>query len=214
MPSLLGGTIVTGAAIKGSVSHKSGVKSRGQGADNLLQGRATQLVRRGEPGTGDDDFPDDPPHPNKLDQVETAFNDAIELTSYVLSNIDGDNTIFPHYFDTADREEITRIFRSINNGDNGNDMLSDIHVQTTDSNNQCDGRTLSYLKNGASTDTDPPYIVLCPTAFNKKAVTELNGADPSTDNRYATCEDMGDHVSYVSFSIAWDLATPSGCRVL
>ena len=94
MPSLLGGTIVTGAAIKGSVSHKSGVKSRGQGADNLLQGRATQLVRRGEPGTGDDDFPDDPPHPNKLDQVETAFNDAIELTSYVLSNIDGDNTIF------------------------------------------------------------------------------------------------------------------------
>ena len=62
-----------------------------------------------------------------------------------------------------------------------------------------DGRTLLYLKNGASTHTDPPYIVLSPTAFNKQAVTELNGADLSTDNRYATCEAMGDHVSYVIF---------------
>ena len=160
------------------------------------------LARRGEPSTGDDDFPDTEPHPNRLDQVETAFNDAIELTSYVKMAIASDTDIFPHYFNEEDRAEVTRIFTAINNNDKGNDLLNNIHVQTNDANNLCDGRTLSYLKNGETGATESPYLVLCPNAFNKKAVTELNGADPQDpafDKYYATCDDLGDNVSYVRF---------------
>lgn len=80
-------------------------------------------------------------------------------------------------------------------------MLSNIHVQRNDANNGCDGRTLSYLKNGETGATEAPYLVLCPNAFNKKAVTELKGADPQDsafDKYYAHCDDLGDFVSFVS----------------
>jgi hypothetical protein len=159
-----------------------------------------RLARRGEPETGDD-LPDTDTHPNQLDKVETAFNDAIELTSYVKMFIADDTEIFLHYFDEGDRAEITRIFTSINNNDQGNDMLSNILVESTDVNGECGGGTLSYLKNGETGAAESPYIVLCPNAFNKKAVTELNGADPSTPEGtafYTTCDELGSTVSFVS----------------
>lgn len=160
------------------------------------------LVRRGEPTTGED-FPDTEPHPNQLDQVETAFKDAMELTAYVNMFIETDNDIFPHYFDTNDRAEVQRIFASINNNGMGNDMLSNIMVQTTDpSGNACTGGTLAYSRN---LDSDQAYIVLCPNAFNKKAVTSLNGKTPQDAdglNYYAACKadggEIDQNVSYVS----------------
>ncbi|KAF2691236.1 hypothetical protein K458DRAFT_399136 [Lentithecium fluviatile CBS 122367] len=57
----------------------------------------TKHSKRGEPDTGAD-LPDVTPHPNELDKVETAFKDAIELTSYVIRFIDTDHDIFPLYF--------------------------------------------------------------------------------------------------------------------
>ncbi|KAI1180322.1 hypothetical protein F4777DRAFT_310827 [Nemania sp. FL0916] len=173
--------------------------------------KTTSAHRRGEPQTGDD-LPDTDPSPSNLDKVETAFQDAIELTSYVLLFIDTDNDVFPHYFDPNDRAEIKRIFSLINNGDQGADMLGNILVQTTDSNGLCDGRTLSYLNNGESGAADPPYIVLCPEAFNKKAVTALNGKspqDPDANDYYAGCtEDGGEidqNVSYVMNTLGMTL---------
>ncbi|XXG94978.1 hypothetical protein Hte_001238 [Hypoxylon texense] len=159
------GAVVSGAAL-------GGLKAPSE--PSLI--RHSSLTSRGEPGTGDDDFPDTTSHPNNLDKVETAFRDAIQLTSYVLRNIATDTDIFPHYFNEEDRDEITRIFQVINNGDKGADRLTDIHVQTTDSNAGCSGRTLAYLKNGEKSAKDKPYLVLCPTAFRKKAVSELKGA--------------------------------------
>jgi hypothetical protein len=179
-----------------SVSQGAILDERGTSPTN-----PTTLSRRGEPDTGGD-LPDTEPHPNNLDQVETAFKDAIELTAYEKTFIDTDNDIFPHYFDPADRAEVTRIFTSINNNDQGSDMLSDIMVQSTDSNNLCTGQTIAYMKNGEKSATDKPYIVLCPTAFKKKAVTTLNGKTPQDSdvhNWYAACkQDGGDIDDYVS----------------
>ncbi|KAI0528437.1 hypothetical protein GGR58DRAFT_526646 [Xylaria digitata] len=187
------------------------VKSALQSRRGVPSFEPTKLYRRGEPETGDD-LPDDPPHPNQLDKVETAFKDAIELTSYVLLFIDTDNDIFPHYFNPDDRAEIKRIFSTLNNGDNGNDMLGDILVQTTDSNNLCGGSTLSYLKNGEAGATETPYIVLCPNAFKKKAVTALNGKspqDPDGPDYYAACaQDGGEidqNVSYLMNTLGMTL---------
>lgn len=176
-----------------------------------IRGRAPavgsqRLTRRGEPTTGDDDFPDTEPHPNHLDQVETAFNDTIELTSYVKRAIDSDTDIFPHYFNEEDRDEVKRIFTLINNDDKGNDTLKEIHVQTNDQAGLCNGNTLAYFQNGEKDATKPPFLVLCPNAFNKKAVTELKGADPQDpafDRYYAVCDDLGDFVSFVSFQTCY-----------
>ena len=167
------------------------------------------LSKRAEPTTGDD-LPDTGNHPNKLDQVETAFNDALELASYVNMFIDTDTTIFPNYFNEGDRPGVKNVFTAIlgtgdPNAPSGNDLLGKLHVQTTDTNNLCDGRTLAYT-NGH--DTDNPYIVLCPTAFNKKAVTSLNGADNPADNPddakwYVDCDELNanGHVSYLMNSL-------------
>jgi hypothetical protein len=162
---------------------------------------APSLVRRGEPTTGDD-LPDTEPHPNQLDQVEAAFNDAMEHTAYVNMFIATDNDIFPHYFDTNDRAEVQRIFASIYNNEMGNDMLRNIMIQTSDTDARCNDETLAYSNGYNSNDA---YIVLCPKAFNKKAVTSLNGKTPQDadgPNYYAACkEDGGDidqNVSYVS----------------
>ncbi|RYC64473.1 hypothetical protein CHU98_g1765 [Xylaria longipes] len=187
------------------------VRSELQSRRGLPTVELTKLYRRGEPDTGDD-LPDDPDHPNKLDQVETAFKDAIELASYVLDFIDTDNDVLPHYFDPGDRAEIKRIFSTVSNGGKGNDMLSDLLVQTTDSNNECGGSTLSYLKNGEKDAEDTPYIVLCPNAFKKKAVTELKGKDPQADDAhkyYAACKQDGgeidDHVTYLMNTLGMTL---------
>lgn len=167
------------------------------------------LSKRAEPTTGDD-LPDTDNHPNQLDQVETAFNDALELASYVNNSIDTDTTIFPNYFDEGDRAGVKNVFIAIlGTGDPqapvGNDLLGNLHVQTTDTNNLCGGPTLAYT-NGH--DTDSPYIVLCPNAFKKKAVTALNGADNPADNPadaawYISCEELAanGHVSYLMNSL-------------
>ncbi|KAI0973366.1 hypothetical protein F4678DRAFT_459498 [Xylaria arbuscula] len=196
-----------GSATQSSRDIRSSLQSR-RGVPHVGN---TKLYRRGEPETGDD-LPDVDPHPNQLDKVETAFKDAIELTSYVLTLIDTDNDILPHYFDPNDRDEIKRIFSTINNGDNGNDMLGDILVQTTDANNLCTGSTLSYLKNGESDATETPYIVLCPIAFKKKAVTALNGKDtqdPDAPDYYAACKEDGgeidQNVSYLMNTLGMTL---------
>jgi hypothetical protein len=170
------------------------------------------LSKRTEPTTGDD-LPDTPNHPNQLDQVETAFNDALELASYVLMSIDTDTTIFPHYFNEGDRAGVKNVFAAIlgttsipESPTTGNALLGNLHVQTTDTNNLCgEGNTLAYT-NGH--DTGNPYIVLCPNAFNKKAVTALKGADNPADNPddakwYISCEELqaNGHVSYLMNSL-------------
>ncbi|KAL8668772.1 MAG: hypothetical protein Q9168_006608 [Polycauliona sp. 1 TL-2023] len=165
------------------------------------------LLKRAEPGTGDDDFPDTEPHPNKLDQVETAFNDAFELAAYVLNSIDDDIDIFPHYFNGGDRAGVKNVFLKIfgtteipENPSTGNDLLAKIHVQRKDTEDLCkNGRTLAYMHDG---ETDNPTIILCDNAFKKKAVTALKGADPQKDEDkkwYASCDPLKDngHVSYL-----------------
>lgn len=166
------------------------------------------LSRRsgGEPSTGDDDFPDTDPHPNPLDQVETAFNDAFELAAYVLNSIDDDADIFPHYFNGGDRAGVKNVFLAIfgtttipEDPSTGNELLSKIHIQRKDTEGQCSNpRTLGYMHDG---QTEDPTIVLCDTAFKKKAVTALKGADPQTDDGkkwYLTCDPLKEngHVNY------------------
>ncbi|KAF2727136.1 hypothetical protein EJ04DRAFT_557572 [Polyplosphaeria fusca] len=172
-----------------------------------------KLLKRGEPETGDD-LPDSDDHPNQLDKVETAFNDALELTSYALTKIDGDTDIFPHYFDDGDRAEIKRIFETINKNDageadKGSDYLSKILVQTTDRDGKCDSSTLAY---SGDYNTDKPFIVLCPNAFKKKAVTALKGKESEDSDAldfYMACSidggQIGDHVSWTMNSLGMTL---------
>ncbi|KAK4675965.1 hypothetical protein QC764_507865 [Podospora pseudoanserina] len=158
------------------------------------------LSKRAEPNTGEDFPEDEEPVPNRLNKVETAFKDAIELTSAVLSFIETDETIYPHYFDPADREEITRIFRDLNNDGEGHDMLGNFLVQTTDLDNACGDRGLAY---SGDYNTEQPFIVVCPRAFNKKAIGDLEGKDRGDEDArdfYAACaEDGGDIADNVSF---------------
>lgn len=156
------------------------------------------FIRRGEPNTGDD-FPDTDSHPNELDQVETAFADALELASFVKTYIDEDDEVFGHYFNLDDKAEVKRIFTDLYNGGKGHDKLSNIFVQKKDNRGSCSGgRTLAYMED---TNTDKPFIVLCPPAFKKKAVEALKGSDDDRNKWQAGCkEDGGDidtHVSYV-----------------
>lgn len=169
------------------------------------------LSKRTQPNTGAD-LPDTDTHPNQLDQVETAFNDALEMAAYVLQNIDTDTTIFPHYFDEGDRAGVKNVFAAIlgtttipQNPTTGNALLGNILVQTTDQDGGCDGKTLAYM---GDHNTDNPFIVLCPSAFNKKAVTILKGAPDPSDNpddaaHYIQCEelDANGHVSYLMNSL-------------
>ncbi|KAI1737665.1 hypothetical protein F4680DRAFT_450630 [Xylaria scruposa] len=85
-------------------------------------------------------------------------------------------------------------------------MLGDILVQTTDSveireadsNDERDGSTLSHLTNGEKDATERPYIILCPNAFNKKAVEELKGKSPQHDDAfkyYAPCKQDGGEIA-------------------
>ncbi|KAI9809560.1 MAG: hypothetical protein M1827_006795 [Pycnora praestabilis] len=171
------------------------------------------LSKRTEPTTGDDDFPDTDPHPNHLDQVETAFNDALELASYAINAIDSDTTIFPNYFNPGDKAGVKNVYVAIlgtttipENPTTGNALLANLHIQTNDANGLCDGRTLSYTNDQSATE---PYIVLCPNAFKKKAVTILKGAPDPEDNpadaaHYITCLDLqasGGHVTYLMNSL-------------
>ncbi|KAK4693733.1 hypothetical protein P7C71_g3720, partial [Lecanoromycetidae sp. Uapishka_2] len=170
------------------------------------------LLKRTFPDTGVD-FPDTEPHPNPLDQVETAFNDAAELASYVLTSIDTDTTIYPHYFNEADRAGVKSVYTSIlgttaipQNPSTGNDLLGNILVQRNDVENQCGNpRTLAYM---ADHNTQKPFIILCPNAFKKKAVTAMNGAEDPEDNPndakwYILCDDLNinGHVSYLMNSL-------------
>jgi hypothetical protein len=71
---------------------------------------------RAEPNTGDDDLnPDEEPHPNKLDKVERAFNDAFELAAYATTVIDDPNrqNIFTKYFNEEDRANVRKVFATI-----------------------------------------------------------------------------------------------------
>ncbi|KAL8899562.1 MAG: hypothetical protein Q9207_006134 [Kuettlingeria erythrocarpa] len=168
----------------------------------------------GEPGTGDDDFPDLEPHPNDLDKVEGAFHDAAELASYAINTLNkDDNTIFLHYFNEGDKDNVKTVFETIlgtttipEDPSTGNDLLSKIHVQKKDTNNECGGRTLAYMKNVE--DDGTAYIVLCPPAFNKKGVTAINGAENPADNEedakfYIHCDTLNanGHVSYLMSSL-------------
>ena len=168
----------------------------------------SMLSKRAEPNTGVD-LPDTPNHPNQLDQVETAFNDAFELAAYVLQNIDTDTTIFPNYFDESDRAGVKNVFVAILGVTGppegpiiGNDLLGNILVQTTDQEQHCGGEdgTLAYM---GLEDTENPFIVLCPNAFKKKAVTALKGTDEGDSNWYVSCDDLvnNGHVSYLMNSL-------------
>ena len=169
------------------------------------------LEKRTFPDTGDD-LPDTPNHPNFLDQTETAFSDAAELAAYAITNIDGDTTIFPHYFNEGDRANVKRVYVAIlgqttfpQNPETGNALLGNIMVQTTDAQNECSERTLAYM---GDSETQNPFIVLCPNAFKKKAVTLLKGApDPATNpdsaKWYVQCPELAanGHVSYLMNSL-------------
>ncbi|KAL8678018.1 MAG: hypothetical protein Q9186_005587 [Xanthomendoza sp. 1 TL-2023] len=165
------------------------------------------LDERAEPETGEC-LPDTPKHPNQLDKVETAFSDALLLASVAHDYIDGDDTIFPNYFNEADRENVKRVYATIlgpvtepGASPVGNDLLGLMLVQVTDTNKDCKNGALAYTN-----DEDPnePYIVLCPNAFNKKAISSLKGAESPDENRfhaaqYVRCETLeanGGRVSY------------------
>ena len=175
------------------------------------------LSKRAEPNTGVD-LPDTPNHPNQLDQVETAFNDAFELAAYVLQGIDTDTTIFPNYFDESDRAGVKNVFVAIlgmtgpPEGPNiGNDLLGNILVQTTDINGDCnEPRTLAVTGNAGS---ENPFIVLCPNAFKKKAVTILKGTDEGDSSNYITCDALvnNGHVSYLMNSLGATLLHEYTC---
>ena len=177
----------------------------------------SMLSKRAEPNTGVD-LPDLPNHPNQLDPVETAFNDAFELASYVVSNIDTDTTIFPKYFDNSDKAGVKNVFVAILGITGppegpivGNQLLGNIDVQTTDVEGLCsDGNTLAYM---ADQSTEKPIIVLCPNAFKKKAVTILKGAAASDTNWYITCDDLvnNGHVSYLMNSLGATLLHEYTC---
>jgi hypothetical protein len=174
---------------------------------------------RAEPNTGDEDLdPDEEPHPNKLDKVERAFNDAFELAAYATTVIDDPNrqNIFTKYFNEGDRANVRKVFSTIWTqptdtnapaADGGSSFLGEIMVQQTDSRNLCgDPRLIAYLdQNNAPNDV---AIVLCPRAFNKKGVTAINGQDPQGDgkeNHYLTCEAIGDNVSFKMNSLGMTL---------
>ncbi|KAF1352619.1 hypothetical protein BDV97DRAFT_271295, partial [Delphinella strobiligena] len=147
------------------------------------------LYRRGEPQTPDTEYPDTEPHPNHLDQLEAAIQDAFELCDYVLTSsvgIDSDSPIFTKYFNEGDRAGVKSIFQTIQPSTGiGNNLLDNIFLQNEDPDGKCDDRTLaaSYLEG------DDPFIVTCPSLFDKKAVTSLNGAD-ATDEPYITCDEL------------------------
>ena len=106
--------------------------------------------------------------------------------------------MFPHYFDEGNRAGVKNVFAALlgttsipETPTTGNALLGNLHVQTTDTNNLCGGNTLAYT---SGHDTDRLYIVLCPNAFNKKAVTVLNGADdpanhPADAAWYISCDE-------------------------
>ena len=170
------------------------------------------LSKRAEPSTGDD-LPDIEPHPNALDKVEGGFRDAIELASYVLTELaKDDNTMLKHYFNEGDKDKVKSVFQTLigptntpENPDTGNDKLGDIFVQTQDPNDRCTKGTLAFMEDF---ETNKPFIVLCPNAFNKKGVTSINGADDIIDNPdnmkyYIDCNDLAinGHVSYLMNSL-------------
>ena len=167
------------------------------------------LSKRAEPNTGDD-LPDTDTHPNQLDQVETAFADALLLAQHAHDNIDNDDTIFSNYFDEGDRAGVKNVFGAIIGSPSlllhhydGSDLLGNILVQTTDTENSCSEQTLAYTNDGK---TDHPYIVLCPNAFKKKAITDLNGADHEDADgagHYIDCDTLkaNGHVSYLMNSL-------------
>lgn len=173
-----------------------------QSTDAALRTRNI-LSKRGEPTTGDD-LPDTEPHPNQLDQVETAFADAILLAQHAYENIDDDNTIFPNYFGLRSRNGVKKVFGAIIGSSSllgnydGSELLGNIHVQTTDSSDLCSTGTLAYT----TTDTVGQHIVLCPDAFKKKAIGKLNGADPTKPgdaSHFIDCNTLkaNGHVSYL-----------------
>tara|TARA_R110002003_G_scaffold9_14_gene485 strand:+ start:29296 stop:29949 length:654 start_codon:yes stop_codon:yes gene_type:complete len=174
---------------------------------------------RAEPTTGDADLnPDEEPHPNKLDKVERAFNDAFELAGYATTVIDDPNrqNIFTKYFNEEDRANVRKVFATIWTqpedpnapaADGGSPFLEEIMVQQTDSRNLCgDARLIAYLdQNSAPNDV---ALVLCPRAFNKKGVTVINGQDPQdpgSENHYLNCEAIGDNVSFRMNSLGMTL---------
>ena len=171
------------------------------------------LAKRADPDTGDD-LPDTQPHPNNLDKVEAGFNDAIELASYALTNLAGnDNTILKHYFRDGDKDRVKNVFQTVIGTKNtpaqpgtGNDKLGNIFVQTQDPKKRCkNGRTLAFMEDF---NTDKPFIVLCPNAFKKKGVTAIKGAEnpatnPDDAKFYISCDklDANGHVSYLMNSL-------------
>lgn len=171
------------------------------------------LAKRAEPNTGDD-FPDTEPHPNNLDKVEAAFNDAIELAYYALNDLaTKDNTILKHYFNEGDKDKVKNVFQTLigtthipENPATGNDKLGHIFVQTKDPKGRCKGgRTLAFMEDF---NTDKPFIVLCPNAFKKKGVTVIKGAEQPANNPndakfYISCDELkaNGHVSYLMNSL-------------
>lgn len=151
---------------------------------------SSYLAERGEPQTPETEYPDTDPHPNHLDQLETAIQDAFELCSYVLTDaaygIDTDSPIFNKYFDEGDRAGVKSVFQTISpSAGVGNDLLDNVLLQNEDPDGKCDDRTLaaSYL------ERSDPFIVTCPSLFNKKAVTSLKGAE-NTDDYNIICDEL------------------------
>ncbi|KAK4173890.1 hypothetical protein QBC36DRAFT_348385 [Triangularia setosa] len=149
------------------------------------------LSKRAEPNTGDDFPEDEEPVPNRLNKIEIAFRDAIELTLAVLPFIETDETIYPTYFDPGNH---------LNNNGEAYDMLRNLLVQTTDVDNACGDHGLAY---SGDYNTEQPFIVVCPRAINKKAIDDLEGkgrGDEDARDFYAACiEDGGDIADNVSF---------------
>ncbi|KAL9579089.1 MAG: hypothetical protein Q9212_005311 [Teloschistes hypoglaucus] len=151
-----------------------------------------QEMERGLPSISLEDIDDSTPHPNQHDQVETAIVDALQLALVTLELIDNDRDVYPHYFARSDREKVKEVFRRVAGPcSTGNVLLSNIHIQTTDTNPPgCDEWILARI---VKRDGHSPVIILCgPQVWRKKAFTVLPGAGFAENNpaRYLDCQQV------------------------
>ncbi|KAL8685906.1 MAG: hypothetical protein Q9218_007476 [Villophora microphyllina] len=153
-------------------------------------------MSRSLPTLNHPDIDDSGPHPNRFDQVEAAIYDALQLVLVTLELIDKDSVVYPHYFARRDKDKVKQVFEAVAGPcGTGNVLLSNIHIQTTDTRPPgCDEWTPAHMN---VHDGDSPFIVLCPLhVWKKKAFTILAGAgDPDINpgiwpDEYLRCKEV------------------------
>ena len=150
------------------------------------------LVKRTNPVLDSSFGPDD----IETQQINDAFQDALELASYaILEDIDTNGPIFQNYFFPANRTVVRQVFMNIlGNPANpaqpgtGNPLLGQINITRTDPSGDC-VTTPGWMAYIFEMYGDHPVINICPTSgFGHGGI----GKDPHQVN----CSTVGDTVSY------------------